>query len=120
MIRNMAAGVRWSAQISAPSDPHEPQVVLSATSEGQEGVEEAEARAWYFVAPDELLGNWVEAYGGEQGHAQIQTVVCRRVSACCGVVWCGERSKPVAHSSRDVGGTAHAPQFPWRRARLYQ
>jgi len=65
----MVAGVgqRWLVQVGAANDVHQPpQVVLSVTAEGQEGVEEAEARAWYFVAPAEILGNWIEAYGGEQ------------------------------------------------------
>jgi hypothetical protein len=61
----LAAGVppQWRVEFMESSD-EQPRVELSATSDGLEGVEDNEARAWYFVAPAELLGDWRDAYGG--------------------------------------------------------
>lgn len=55
----------WQIQFAdeARHEQH-PHVAIATTPEGLEGVEEGESRAWYFVAPAELLGNWASAYGG--------------------------------------------------------
>jgi hypothetical protein len=67
VLREFYVGQRWKVELLGAIPIHEqqrPQVTLSPTTEGLEGVEDSEARAWYFVAPTELLGNWMDAYGG--------------------------------------------------------
>lgn len=56
----------WLIELADARGQQWPQVALATTPEGIEGIEEGEARAWYFVAPAELLGNWTVAYGGKR------------------------------------------------------
>lgn len=62
---NVGARKTWLVRLADARD-EPPRVTIGTTPEGLEGIEEAEARAWYFVAPNELLGSWAEAYGGER------------------------------------------------------
>ena len=61
---NVGARETWLVELADARD-EPPRVTVGTTSEGLEGIEEEEARAWYFVAPKELLGSWAEAYDGE-------------------------------------------------------
>ena len=78
-VKEAAAGASWMVEVVG--DSQQPQVALSVTAEGLEAVEGDEARAWYFVAPGELLGDWTEAYGGESD-GTLSRPVCSLHEVC--------------------------------------
>ena len=61
--KDLSSWKRWV--VDADGEEQKPKVVLSPTSEGLEAIEEDEPRPWYYMAPEEMLGDLGDAYGGE-------------------------------------------------------